>query len=138
SVVFIFFFQAEDGIRDFHVTGVQTCALPICITVTIRNRNEEAQEAIRVSSRLVAGEVMGDVSQDVTRSLSLGLVDPEGKLRFEGRSPARGAVFADRFVSVEYGVFVPELDEWVDVPVFWGPVTDFSRSGHLVTIEAQG
>src|SRR6266700_511412 len=25
-----FFFQAEDGILDFHVTGVQTCALPIC------------------------------------------------------------------------------------------------------------
>src|SRR5690606_39933962 len=25
-----FFFQAEDGIRVFHVTGVQTCALPIC------------------------------------------------------------------------------------------------------------
>src|SRR5690606_40617616 len=27
----VFFFQAEDGIRDFHVTGVQTCALPICL-----------------------------------------------------------------------------------------------------------
>src|SRR5256885_5691051 len=27
----IFFFQAEDGIRDYKVTGVQTCALPICI-----------------------------------------------------------------------------------------------------------
>src|SRR5256886_16764256 len=26
----IFFFQAEDGIRDLTVTGVQTCALPIC------------------------------------------------------------------------------------------------------------
>src|SRR5207245_4449549 len=26
-----FFFQAEDGIRDATVTGVQTCALPICI-----------------------------------------------------------------------------------------------------------
>src|SRR5690606_39889519 len=26
---YLFFFQAEDGIRDFHVTGVQTCALPI-------------------------------------------------------------------------------------------------------------
>ena len=25
-----FFFQAEDGIRDYDVTGVQTCALPIC------------------------------------------------------------------------------------------------------------
>src|SRR5216683_3382180 len=27
---FFFFFQAEDGIRDLIVTGVQTCALPIC------------------------------------------------------------------------------------------------------------
>src|SRR2546430_7631036 len=27
--VFFFFFQAEDGIRDLTVTGVQTCALPI-------------------------------------------------------------------------------------------------------------
>src|SRR5690606_1291792 len=27
-----FFFQAEDGIRDFHVTGVQTCALPISVS----------------------------------------------------------------------------------------------------------
>src|SRR2546430_11482553 len=30
-----FFFQAEDGIRDLTVTGVQTCALPICITLFI-------------------------------------------------------------------------------------------------------
>src|SRR2546422_402359 len=29
-VLFFFFFQAEDGIRDVAVTGVQTCALPIC------------------------------------------------------------------------------------------------------------
>src|SRR5256885_2432184 len=28
-VLFFFFFQAEDGIRDYKVTGVQTCALPI-------------------------------------------------------------------------------------------------------------
>src|SRR2546426_2952720 len=31
-----FFFQAEDGIRDYKVTGVQTCALPICITHSTR------------------------------------------------------------------------------------------------------
>src|SRR5256885_5012029 len=30
-VTFFFFFQAEDGIRDYKVTGVQTCALPILI-----------------------------------------------------------------------------------------------------------
>src|SRR5256885_10596338 len=29
-LLFFFFFQAEDGIRDYKVTGVQTCALPIC------------------------------------------------------------------------------------------------------------
>src|SRR6266576_3411994 len=29
SFVLFFFFQAEDGIRDLYVTGVQTCALPI-------------------------------------------------------------------------------------------------------------
>src|SRR5437868_10644767 len=28
-IFFFFFFQAEDGIRDRNVTGVQTCALPI-------------------------------------------------------------------------------------------------------------
>ena len=28
---FFFFFQAEDGIRDWSVTGVQTCALPILV-----------------------------------------------------------------------------------------------------------
>src|SRR2546430_9380756 len=31
-VFFFFFFQAEDGIRDLTVTGVQTCALPILVS----------------------------------------------------------------------------------------------------------
>src|SRR5206468_10198254 len=31
-----FFFQAEDGIRDLIVTGVQTCALPICLRPAAR------------------------------------------------------------------------------------------------------
>src|SRR2546427_5057665 len=30
-MIFFFFFQAEDGIRDLTVTGVQTCALPISV-----------------------------------------------------------------------------------------------------------
>src|SRR2546430_7557166 len=30
-IIFFFFFQAEDGIRDLTVTGVQTCALPISL-----------------------------------------------------------------------------------------------------------
>src|SRR2546426_147976 len=34
-VVFFFFFQAEDGIRDYKVTGVQTCALPISLILEL-------------------------------------------------------------------------------------------------------
>src|SRR3989454_12500962 len=34
GVVF-FFFQAEDGIRDYKVTGVQTCALPILVAAAL-------------------------------------------------------------------------------------------------------
>src|SRR5207245_6507322 len=33
-----FFFQAEDGIRDATVTGVQTCALPICGLERVQQR----------------------------------------------------------------------------------------------------
>src|SRR5256885_17272219 len=36
-VYFFFFFQAEDGIRDYKVTGVQTCALPIAAAGVMSN-----------------------------------------------------------------------------------------------------
>src|SRR2546422_3059985 len=38
TAIFFFFFQAEDGIRDVAVTGVQTCALPICARVSSSQR----------------------------------------------------------------------------------------------------
>src|SRR2546428_4306032 len=39
---FFFFFQAEDGIRDLIVTGVQTCALPISCNTDSRWGNRES------------------------------------------------------------------------------------------------
>src|SRR5215208_4690539 len=44
---FFCFFQAEDGIRDGHVTGVQTCALPICRYVSPSQRPRTARDAGR-------------------------------------------------------------------------------------------
>src|SRR6266702_4164863 len=41
----VFFFQAEDGIRDGHVTGVQTCALPIWNSAAARNPMPAARNA---------------------------------------------------------------------------------------------
>src|SRR5439155_13646400 len=41
-----FFFQAEDGIRDGHVTGVQTCALPIYLRLEhVRERLQDLEPA---------------------------------------------------------------------------------------------
>src|SRR2546430_10305476 len=46
-----FFFQAEDGIRDLTVTGVQTCALPIC-RGDLANRVVEAIGHINIARRV--------------------------------------------------------------------------------------
>src|SRR6266403_770025 len=40
----VFFFQAEDGIRDLYVTGVQTCALPISPLETVRHVSCQEKE----------------------------------------------------------------------------------------------
>src|SRR5215213_10620889 len=42
---FFFFFQAEDGIRDWSVTGVQTCALPISARTQRRRLRAEGHDA---------------------------------------------------------------------------------------------
>src|SRR2546430_8131085 len=51
SSFIFFFFQAEDGIRDLTVTGVQTCALPICLGLfeieTLTKPPQRGHEVIR-------------------------------------------------------------------------------------------
>src|SRR5256885_12497407 len=44
SEIFGFFFQAEDGIRDYKVTGVQTCALPILKRVHHSDEREQRDQ----------------------------------------------------------------------------------------------
>src|SRR6267154_5885097 len=48
---FFFFFQAEDGIRDGRVTGVQTCALPISDRDRCRRRHRRAVEGGRAHTQ---------------------------------------------------------------------------------------
>src|SRR5256886_7213999 len=48
---FFFFFQAEDGIRDLTVTGVQTCALPISTRWVRDLRSVELRRPCRLQSR---------------------------------------------------------------------------------------
>src|SRR5205823_11861459 len=46
----VFFFQAEDGIRDKLVTGVQTCALPIWLTFLRKLMHFHPMPAVVISS----------------------------------------------------------------------------------------
>src|SRR5690554_3431105 len=74
---FFFFFQAEDGIRDADVTGVQTCALPI-------------------SDKRVLDNVLGELrSAGETEDVGVqgGLVGPDQE--FRGGAVAGGGLFDD-------------------------------------------
>src|SRR5690625_7838493 len=65
--VFFFFFQAEDGIRDGHVTGVQTCALPILRILEGRHARMVERLAMLRSSTLRARDRMDAYTAELAR-----------------------------------------------------------------------
>src|SRR2546425_7854233 len=94
--VFFFFFQAEDGIRDKLVTGVQTCALPISLGQRVRRVVRVPAAAPRARTRV---SEYGDVPRLRPEGLRprCGAL-PNQLLREEGdlaagrrRKPRRGA-----------------------------------------------
>ena len=56
-LICFFFFQAEDGIRDRDVTGVQTCALPICY----QNLSREKTEAFNIQNFEKTAQLQMDI-----------------------------------------------------------------------------
>src|SRR5439155_8434804 len=67
--VVLFFFQAEDGIRDGHVTGVQTCALPISFPDSMAMRTPPpgtlARENFQLGEAVATGKLSGAFVTDV-------------------------------------------------------------------------
>lgn len=107
----------------------------IRIRVDVYDHNEVAIKTI--TPVVLSGQVQVDTTADVSRSLSIQFLDPLHRLQFDSTNPAEGALFADNFIGVKYGVKVPDLG-WVDIPIFFGPLTSFSRDGSIVDVEAQG
>src|SRR3989441_3994077 len=103
---FFFFFQAEDGIRDKLVTGVQTCALPISYNRNFPGRNDGMNETM---SFLTSPEIVtavafaGDLTFDPVHGA---LKTAAGKeLKFE---PPQGEELpAKGFARVEEGYVPP-------------------------------
>src|SRR2546429_3838009 len=56
-----FFFQAEDGIRDVAVTGVQTCALPICL-IPVNQQIKSSSDEMPFSANYRASGVLVHVT----------------------------------------------------------------------------
>src|SRR3989454_7429289 len=73
---FFFFFQAEDGIRDYKVTGVQTCALPISISLSAALAARERDRGVLAQMRDVEVlQQLGEARLDLGRLESLQLED---------------------------------------------------------------
>lgn len=107
------------------------------IEVRILNLEGDVLETPTRAASVLDGQVTVDGEGEVTRSLSLTLLDPTYSLNLDTASADDGALYLDRMVQVIYSVFV-EGESWIDVPVFTGPITGLSRDGATVAIEAQG
>ena len=90
-----------------------------------------------LTQRIVDGQVNVDSKAAVTRSCTITFHDVDRQLDFDSNSPADGALYADRMLRVWYGVRKPG-GEWIDVPIFTGPVVGLTRDGELVQVECQG
>src|SRR5258707_7670123 len=84
--LFFFFFQAEDGIRDIGVTGVQTCALPICSKTFRANRVASAISAVAGLEPLASP---AKSSSGGTGSISILFGDSIAKATIDMRSEER-------------------------------------------------
>src|SRR5437764_1555746 len=65
-----FFFQAEDGIRDTSVTGVQTCALPIYTSELAKNPSPPADQAVAAPATSGSVEQRLSSLEDTTQLLN--------------------------------------------------------------------
>src|SRR5262249_58132305 len=90
ETMFFFFFQAEDGIRDWSVTGVQTCALPIFTWAMQLGFREELGIAHVIAVSVRDAEIADIAGRDTDllelRRQRLRLRSEERRVGKEGRS----------------------------------------------------
>src|SRR5207244_5365310 len=80
TVARVFFFQAEDGIRDDLVTGVQTCALPIYLKAAAGF--QIAEQAVHLGVAIQTCQLLADI---VSEEFDFGSSDRFGVMRSEER-----------------------------------------------------
>src|SRR5437762_5434936 len=130
--VHLFVFQAEDGIRDTSVTGVQTCALPIYRSAQLRDRPAHRDPRAVLASRLGRADLEG-----AFRKTPLVSVDHRAGLvrtiddRAE-RNEERDEVVGGRMRDARGRRLVLEIDQRVDLAFADGlvrPCVELGRPG---------
>lgn len=106
--------------------------------VRVRMQNLAGDTLSELTERLVDGQVNIDTTGEADRQCSLTLDDPRHTLNLDSDGPSDGALYADRMIRVDYGLYVDAMAEWVDVPVFTGPVVTMSRNGAVVEVTCLG
>src|SRR5256885_7995993 len=94
-----FFFQAEDGIRDYKVTGVQTCALPILLGAE--------EYGFSTAPLVVLGCILMRVCHLNTCPVGVATQDPKLRAKFNG-DPAHVVNFM-RFIAQEVRELMAKL-----------------------------
>lgn len=93
-----------------------------------------------VTHMLMDGQVDGAQEQAnplrITRAAQVELLDPRHRVGFDTSNPVSGQVFVDRMLRVVYSVHDIVAGEWVDIPVFTGPVVHGRRTGPMMRVEA--
>lgn len=93
------------------------------------------------SLTILDGEVVIDATarkSEPTRTAFVTLADPDKQLQLNVTQPDDGDLWFAKSLQLHYGVYVRDLNRWVDVPVFHGYVFEVSRHGIEVDIDLIG
>jgi hypothetical protein len=123
--------------------------------VQIHDNNE--QVIYTFGAKIISGSVQVDWTQSggkpiigkdpyvapsgPVRTLDIVTMRPDKDQVWLPSSPGDEVAWVGNFISAKYGVFVEDLSDgpgWVDIPVFWGPITEIDQDGAQFEIKASG
>ena len=119
--------------RAFH-RALRTEGYTLDVEVELLTMSEK--HVTTLNNIILGGQIVVSGDEFISRSLQMTMfANPE-----TGINPDRPeeAVYLNRMLSVTYGVWVDEINRWVRVPVFRGPIVKASLDGNVLDIEALG
>lgn len=120
--------EFERALRDDHT-----------VVPTVQVLTLDHKPVADVSHMLLDGQVDVRSDSDTTRALSLQLIDERGHIGFGDNDPSDGALFMDNMIRAILSFDWPgNTGDWVDVPVFTGPIVAMKRDAKTLAIDCLG